>query len=156
MVFDKLPTNHMKIIKIIALKTNISDNFQSHLKVRSKILLHWRPPEGFHFHWRGLKNRDLQFKTLRKFIYIPLEGLRYLFRFFFNSTGGIQIFSTGGSQISLQRVYNSTGIINHLDGYLNSSSGNINPLDDYLNPSSGILNTPGEYPNPSSGIINSL
>ena len=82
-------------------------------EVSIKILT---PLEGIYFHWRGSKRCFLQFKTLRKFIYIPLEGLRYLFRFFFNSTGGIQIFSTGGSQISLQRVYNSTGGIRIFTG----------------------------------------
>jgi len=75
-------------------------------------------------------------------IYIPLEGFRYSSKeFTLHCTGGIHIHP--GS---------FTGIINHLEGYLNPSSGNINPLDDYLNPSSGILNTLGEYLNPSSGV----
>ena len=35
-------------------------------------------PEGIHFHWRGLKKWFLQFKTLRRVIYIPQEGFRYI------------------------------------------------------------------------------
>ena len=46
-------------------------------EVCCKFWLHWRPPEGIHFHWRGLKKCFLQFKTLRRVIY--------------NFTGGIQI-----------------------------------------------------------------
>jgi len=37
---------------------------------------YWRPPEGFYFHWRGFKKCFLQFKTLRRVIYIQLEGFR--------------------------------------------------------------------------------
>ena len=125
MVFDKLPTNHMKIIKIIALKTNISDNFQSHLKVRSKILLHWRPPEGFHFHWRGLKNRDLQFKTLRRVIYFPLEGLRYLSRGFLTPLDGFR--------------YPSKGFITPLEGFRYFSLEGVRyPYREFITPLEGF------------------
>ena len=41
-----------------------------------RFRFYWRPPEGFYFHWRGLKNCFLQLKTLRRVIYIPLEGFR--------------------------------------------------------------------------------
>jgi len=44
---------------------------------------------------RGWKKCFSQFKTLRRVIYIPVEGFRYLSRGFLlgvcNSTGGIQI-----------------------------------------------------------------
>ena len=62
-------------------------NFQKLRKIQGVIELlkfvvrfwpHWRPPEGIQFHWRGLKNRLLKFKTLRRGIYIPLERFRYL------------------------------------------------------------------------------
>ena len=43
-----------------------------------KFSLHWRPPEGIHFHFRGLKKFFLQFETLRRVIYIPLWGFSYL------------------------------------------------------------------------------
>ena len=44
-------------------------------EVRSKITIpYWRPPEGFHFHWKGLKSHFFQFETLRIVIYNPLEG----------------------------------------------------------------------------------
>ena len=42
-----------------------------------RFRFYWRPPEGFYFHWRGFKKCFLQFKTLRRVIYIPLEGFRY-------------------------------------------------------------------------------
>ena len=35
-----------------------------------RFRFYWRPPEGFYFHRRGFK------KTLRRVIYIPLEGFR--------------------------------------------------------------------------------
>ena len=43
-----------------------------------KFSLHWRPPEGIHFHFRGLKKFFLQFETLHRVIYIPLWGFSYL------------------------------------------------------------------------------
>ena len=43
-----------------------------------RFWLHWKPPEGIQFHWRGLINRFLQFKTLRRVIYIPLDGFRII------------------------------------------------------------------------------
>ena len=42
-------------------------------KVVVRFRFHKRPPEGFNFHWRGLKNRYLQFETLLRLIYIQLE-----------------------------------------------------------------------------------
>ena len=56
-----------------------------------RFRFYWRPPEGFHFHWKGLKTQFFQFETLRMVIYnpmevivdlsrgfiIPLEGFRY-------------------------------------------------------------------------------
>ena len=95
-----------------------------------RFWLHWRQPEGIQFHWRDLKNRFLQFKTLRRVIYIH-GGIQISFLGIHNSTGGIQISflgvynSTGGIQISFQgRVYNSTGGIQiYFLGVYTSSGG---------------------------------
>ena len=38
-----------------------------------RFRFYWRPPEEFYFHWRGFKKCILQFKTLRRVVYIPLE-----------------------------------------------------------------------------------
>ena len=56
-------------------------------EVSIKILT---PLEGTYFHWRGSKRCFLQFKTLRRVIYIPLEGFRYLSRGFINPLEGFR------------------------------------------------------------------
>ena len=45
-----------------------------------RFQFYWRPPEGFHFYWSGLKSHFFQFETLRMVFYNPLEGFRYLSR----------------------------------------------------------------------------
>ena len=50
--------------------------FQDSKKFVVRFRFYWRPPEGFYFHWRGFKKCLLQLKTLRRVIYIPLEGFR--------------------------------------------------------------------------------
>ena len=69
-----------------------------------RFRFYWRPPEGFHFHWRGLKSQFFKFKTLHMMIYnplegiidlsreliIPLEGFRYLSRGFIISLEGFR------------------------------------------------------------------
>ena len=85
-------------------------------EVRSKILTPLETTGGKTFSLEGFEKKCfLKFKTLRRVIYIPLEGFRYLSRGVYNSTGGIQksfqwvYISTGGIQISFKGVYNPTG-----------------------------------------------
>ena len=59
---DHLPVNFLRI-------------FDSK-KFVVRFRFYWRPPEGFYFHWRGFKKCFLQFKTLRRLIYIQLEVFR--------------------------------------------------------------------------------
>ena len=94
-----------------------------------RFRFYWRPPEGFYFHWRGLKNCFLQLKTLRRVIYIPLEGFRcpsFLLTFHTFHPSFLFVFTHFFHPVQ--------------PGYLNPSSGIINPQEGYLNPSSGIIN----------------
>ena len=82
---------------------------------------HWRPLEGIHFHWRGLKKCFLQFKTLRRVICIPLEGFRYLSRRIIIPLEGFRNFSRG--------------LINPLKGFRYLFRGFIIPLEGFRHPS---------------------
>ena len=85
-------------------------------EVRSKITIpYWRLPEGFHFHWRGLKSHFFQFETLRMVIFNPLEGFRYLPRRFIIPLEGFR--------------YLSRGFIIPLEGIRYLSRGFIIPLE---------------------------
>ena len=97
-----------------------SDQQSSRLYHSKKFVVrfrfYWRPPEGFYFHWRGLKKCFfLQSKTLRRVILHSTGGIQMSFLVVYDSTGGIQISflgvynSTGGIQISFQGAYKSTG-----------------------------------------------
>ena len=114
-------------------------NFLESRKFVERFWLHWRPPEGIHFHWRGLKKCFLQFKTFRRVIYIQIYiwggynstgGIQISFRGVYNSIGGIQISflggykSTGSIELSSMGGYNSTGGIQlSLMGVYNSNGG---------------------------------
>jgi len=63
--------NKWELLKVLGIL------FDESRKFVVRFWLHWRPQEGIHFHWRGLKKYFLQFKTLRRVIYIPLEEFRY-------------------------------------------------------------------------------
>ena len=76
-----------------------------------RFRFYWKPLGGFYFHWWGLKKCFLQFKTLRRVIYIPLEGFRYI----------------------------SWGFIIPLEGFRNLSRGFIHPLEGFRYPSYGFI-----------------
>ena len=94
-----------------------------------------RPLGGFYFHWRGLKKCFLQFKTLRRVIYIPLEGFRYLSWGFIYPLEGLR-YPSCGFIIPLEGFrYLSRGFINLLEGFRNLSRGFKNPLEEFRYPS---------------------
>ena len=73
----------MKCLSLHAKNTIVKKIFVNHMimffglkEVRSKISI-LMETTGAIFHWRGFKKCFLQFKTLRRVIYIPLEGFRY-------------------------------------------------------------------------------
>ena len=103
---------------------NLKDPMESR-KFAVRFWLQWRPPEGIHFHWRGLKKCFLQFKTLRRVIYIPLEGFRYL----------------------------SRGFIIPLEGFRNLSKGFVIPLERFSYPSYGFIITLERFRYPSLGFV---
>ena len=90
-------------------------------EVCSKILILLETSGGISFSLEGFKNnRDLQFKTLRREIYILLEGFRYLLR---------------GFLILLERFrYPSRGFITPLERFRYSSRGFIIPLEGFRYP----------------------
>ena len=70
--------NQSLIIKFISLIKHFA-HIYIYIESRKFVVrfrFYCRPPEGFYFHWRGLKKCFLQFKTLGRVIYIPLEGFR--------------------------------------------------------------------------------
>ena len=74
-----------------------------------------KPPEGYQFHLRGLKNRYLQVETLRSVIIFHWRDSEIFPGRLKVFTGGVQksipvnYNSTGGIQISFLGVHNSTG-----------------------------------------------
>ena len=96
-------------------------NFHESRKFVVRFWFHWRPPEGILFHWRGLKKRFLQFKTLRRVIYISLEGFRC-------TSWGVIIPLEGFS-------YPSKEFIIPLEGFRYLSWGFIIPLEGFRCPS---------------------
>ena len=154
-------------------------SFLESRKLVVRFWLHWRLPEGIHFHRRGLKKCFLQFQTLlliwvtevRSKILTPLEttwgnsfspeGLKKCFLQFqtLHFTGGIQIFFqgvynfTGGIQIFFQGVYNSTGGIQiFFQGVYNSTGGIQITFQGVYNSAGGIqISFQGIY-NSAGGI----
>jgi len=105
--------NQSLIIKFISLIKHFA-HIYIYIESRKFVVrfrFYWRPPEGFYFHWRGLKKCFLQFKTLRRVIYIPLEGFSYL----------------------------SRGVIIPLEGFRNPSWGFIIPLEGFKYPFWGYI-----------------
>jgi len=100
-----------------------------------RFQFYWRSPEGFYFHCRGFKKCFLQFKTLPRVIYIPLEGFRY-------PSWGVIIplegfrYSSYGFIIPLEGFrYPSCGFIIVLEGFTYLSRGFIIPLEGFSYPS---------------------
>ena len=89
-------------------------------EVRNKILTPLETTGGISFLLEGFEKCFLQFKTLRRVIYIPLQEGFIIFPGVYNSTEGIQMSfqgvykSPGGIQISFLWVYNSSGGIQYL------------------------------------------
>ena len=106
--------------------------------MNSKISILLETNGGFYFHWRGLKKCFLQFKTLRRVIYIPLEGFRYLSWGFIYPLEGLR-YPSCGFIIPLEGFrYLSRGFINLLEGFRNLSRGFKNPLEEFRYPSQGF------------------
>ena len=89
-----------------------------------RFRFYWRPPEGFYFHWRGFKKCFLQLKTLRRVIYIPLEGFRCPSQGFIIPLEGFR--------------YLSQGFIIPLEGFRYPSWGFKIPLEGFRCPSRGF------------------
>ena len=100
-------------------KEKLSINDSKKFVVRFRF--YWRPPEGFYFHWRGFKKCFLQFKTLHRVIYIPLEGFRC-------PSWRVIIALEGFS-------YPSWGVIIPLEEFRYPSYGFIIPLEGFRYPS---------------------
>ena len=110
-----------------------------------RFWLHWRPPEGIHFHWRGLNKCCLQFKTLCRVIYIPLEGFRYPFYGFIIPLEGFRYLSRGCINPLEGFRYPSYGFIIPLEGFRNLSRGFIIPLEGFRYLSRGFINPLEEF-----------
>ena len=94
-----------------------------------RFRFYWISPEGFYFHWRGFKKCFLQFKTIHRVIYIPLEGFKCPSKGFIISLEGFRC--------------PSWGFIFPLEGFRYPSLGFIIPLEGLRCPSWGVYNSTG-------------
>ena len=112
-------------------------SFLESRKLVVRFWLHWRLPEGIHFHRRVWKNAFYNFK-----LYIPLEGFRYFSRGFIIPLEGFRYLSRGFI-IPLEGFrYLSRGFIIPLEGFRYLSRGFIIPLEGFRYLSRTDLNPP--------------
>ena len=136
-LYPELANSHWSLISVLFVKkTDYNPCFIYKSSIRpSNCRL--RPPEGFHIHWKGLKNSSLQFETLNKVIsiqrglfIIPQEELRNLSRWFTIPLEGFR-YSSRGCIIPLERFrYPSREFIIPLEGFKYPSRGFIILLKD--------------------------